>query len=377
MKKKDDLYCALAYHGFGLNSKGHPIPCCQWKYHNFQNIPTLEWWETERYITEVRSRIISDLENGIKHSGCSQCWEEESDGFKSLRQSSNERWKDFESDKSFNVLDIELNLGSLCNLRCSMCGPQASSLWEAEYKLNQEKNKEWHPFVERKSWVDDDRFLDWLTPLLSTCRRINFSGGEPLIVPQIENILDKIIQNGNSDNCSIQVITNGTKISKNLLEKFKLFHEINLVISLEGVGEKNNYIRFPSKWNNILNNIKALKNLGNVIISVNHVLQHSSVYSLPDLVKFCFDNNFYININSVQGKREFQFDSVPPKDLLNFIQWAESSNWLYKDIKNPILNLKSIEFNPATYRRFRKYISYIDSINGTDWDSTFCPSPID
>lgn len=374
--KREPIYCSLAYNGFALKQNGSPSPCCQWKLRDVKNIPILKWWETDRYINEVRSRIISDLENGIEHSGCSQCWNDEKNSIKSLRQKSNE-WIVNTSNNEYNVIHLEVNLGILCNLRCIMCGPNASSLWETEYKTGSEKTKFWFNNFQKQSWVDDPKFLSWITPFLKNARYINFAGGEPLIVPQFESVIDIIISLGREKQVQLTMNTNLTKLPKKLLEKLSKFKNVNIMVSLEGFGKKNDYLRFPSKWEDIESNIDSLFNYPNFTVGIHHTIQHSSVYALPELIKFYYSkkfNSFYTN--TVQGKLQLELEGVPKKDMDNFITWAKSIESI-PEIKNLIPRLESVQFDPVVHQKFKQYINYIDSINGTDWNSTFCPSSID
>lgn len=373
----EPIYCRLAYNGFALRHNGSPSPCCQWKFHDVKSLPTIQWWETDRYTKEIRSKIINDLKNGIKHIGCNQCWEDESSGLKSYRQISNEIYSHQKEIEDFKVLDLELNLGTLCNLRCIMCGPYASSLWETEYKLNTEKSKFWHFTFDKKSWVDDPKFFEWLTPFLSTVNRINFSGGEPFIIPQFETIIKNIISINREKDIKITMNTNLTKLSKTLLNNLNKFKKVNIMISLEGIGTKNNYLRFPSKWEEIEKNINLLFEYSNFEVAIHHTIQHSSVYTLPELIDFFHSKNFhYFHTNTVQGKLQLELEGVPKKDMDNFTKWAKLNESI-PVIKNLIPRLESVQFNLEIHKKFRQYIDYIDSINETDWDSTFCPSSID
>ena len=49
----------------------------------------------------------------------------------------NKQFKDLEHNNLPQHLDLDLS--NFCNLKCTMCGPYASSQWSAEAKKNQEK----------------------------------------------------------------------------------------------------------------------------------------------------------------------------------------------------------------------------------------------
>jgi organic radical activating enzyme len=381
-----NLYCALAKHGLGINNQGYLTPCCQW-YARDADLPELSWQETDRYITEVRHQIVSELADGTPHRGCRHCWHEESLGYKSMRLDWNPRIAeqvDLEElgSKHNHVLDIELCLGNFCNLRCMMCGPFASSQWEVIYKKNQDQAKTWWTLPEQKAaWWEQPGFIEWLTPSLETCLRVNLTGGEPLLIPQTEAIIDKIIELGRADEINLQISSNLTKVSDSILSKLSRFKTVHISVSLEGVGDKNDYVRYPAKWSDIVDNIQRVRQQGSsgIRIGVNHTFQHASAYSFAELAEWCWQNRLDLHLTSVHGHRQLTMPGVPPIDLEKLIKWAETANWLGTPgwpnlIKQYVLGLKDTEFDADIYRQFREYAAFIDATNGTSWDETFRPS---
>jgi len=381
-----NLYCALAKHGLGINNQGYLTPCCQW-YARDAALPELPWQETERYIQEVRYKIVSELDAGIQHTGCRHCWHEEKLGYKSMRLDWNPRIAekiDLESiqHEHNHVLDIELCLGNFCNLRCMMCGPYASSQWETIYKKNQEQARQWWTLPEQKAaWWEQPGFIEWLTPHLKTCLRINLTGGEPLLIPQTETIIDRIIELGREKEITLQISSNLTKLSDSILEKLSKFQTVFLSVSLEGTEHMNDYVRYPAKWTDIQANIEKIKQRGsrNISVSINHTFQHASVYSIPALIEFCWKNKMHFHLTSVHGHQQLTIPGVPPQDLARLISWTKSTAWLNtpgwpQSVKQYILGLEGTEFDPAIYQRFREYVAFIDATNHTDWNQTFCPS---
>ena len=85
---------------------------------------------------------------------------------------------------------------------------------------------------------------------------ILFQGGEPFIGRHVFEFIDRISKNLRPK-IKISFVTNATVVPQNvrtILEGFK-----QVAISIEGCGKVNNYIRWPSKYEDIENNIKISK----------------------------------------------------------------------------------------------------------------------
>ena len=380
-----DLYCVLAEHGLGVNNQGHLAPCCQWQAHQLEGA-VVKWYDSQRFDDVVRPRIVSDLRAGIKHAGCSHCWQEEALNHKSMRLIWNSRIPSqavAQAQQHNDVLDIELSLGNKCNLRCIMCGPYASSQWETALQKNPRKLARWQiTNKDREEWWEQPGFVEWLRPMLATALRIDITGGEPLILPQTLDILQHIIDLDRGDSIHVQFNTNLTRVNDSVMCLLSKLKRVSLIISLEGIGEKNNYLRYPAKWSDIEDNlVKIRKNLPRCYLGVNHTLQHTSVYSLPDLAYWCYDNDLMLHLTTVQGMRPLSIKGTPPQDLERFLKWTQEFCWpghrsnLYADlVKDYVQSLGAVTFDIEEYRNFRDYIAVIDEINDMAYDEIFCPS---
>jgi sulfatase maturation enzyme AslB (radical SAM superfamily) len=354
-------------------------PCCQFKtkYESPQSRQNFD-----QYQTEFKPKLIRELEQGNKIASCSHCWDEEKIGYSSLRLDSNYRYKD--ADHGLDTYDLELRLGNHCNLACIMCSSHASSLWYTELTtkkdiFNTVQSIAGHPLVEPvKPYWEDPGFLEFLRPHLVTARRINVSGGEPLILPMTLEFLELLIELGRTD-VILQFTTNFTRISDRMIEKLKLFKNLDLIISLEGIGLMNEYLRYPSRWAEIEDNIRRFNASGNVTLRrIHHVLQHTSAYALPPLVEWCQQNNMHLTLTYVQGNQSLTPQSIPPNDLVKFINWARDTSFmtdrLWSPIQSAILNLENTQFDEELFVQFRQYISALDQSRGTNYDAIFNPA---
>ena len=323
----DPLRCSLTYHGLKVGLDGDISPCCQYlSSDNFGEYKPVLFTEFDRYQREVQQRIHDDAEAGIRHEKCKVCWREEDLGLKSLRQQSNESYGHRSADKvdkNNKILHVQYLISNVCNLKCIMCSPWCSSLISAERTKHSEKFQKLKMVISQrhKEYCETEEFYEFSKHALKDVNTFRMTGGEPFINPSTVRVLEDI---ENKDQVNLSFNTNFTDLPDPLIAVLKKFKSVFLNVSLEGVGDKNYYIRYPSKWQNILDNFIKLKaELPDANIQLHHTIQHTSVYALPELVEFARSNNFPIHFNTNQGETWLNLDSVPPRDFNLFVHWAK------------------------------------------------------
>jgi len=376
MTVDNSVNCVATYNSISVNPDGSIEPCCQYK--RDIRIDPIKFTEFDKYQNTVQRYLHQDAAAGVSHPGCKKCWAEESAGWKSLRQSFNEWYlPDASSEISTDnpIYDVELRLGNFCNLKCIMCNPHASSSISAERSQNSKKFQSINiatENIQHDHYWESTEFLEFSTKLFKDARRVNITGGEPFIIPEILKIIDRLLPK--KDTVILSFNTNLTKVSDKLINSLIPFKRLIIHVSLEGVGPMNDYLRFPSNWNDILENfIKIKTQLPNAHISVNHTFQHTSIYSLPDLVEFCATYKLALQLTSVQGDDRLTINSVPPEDISKFKTWATTARYLWDDSLRPqVLGLiDTCKYNPVLHKQYVDYISVLDEIRGTDYYKVF------
>jgi len=378
--------CKLTYFGISLNQDGTLDPCCQ--YTNPPEFQRIHFSKFAQFHNTVRQRMHDDAVNDIQHAGCAKCWREESVGWTTLRQFADNWYPDPEYFSDQNPIHhVELRLGNFCNLKCVMCGPGSSSSVQVEQQLHQAAFKKigMHyvkPNI-KEYWNTEfgvpfqiEQWVDFSDQLFRDVRRVNITGGEPFIIPEVLNILDRLMLK--KDSVTVSFDTNLTRVSESLLHRLEQFKNLEIVVSLEGTGAMNNYLRYPSDWEEIKNNIELIANrLPQAHVSVNHTLQHASAYSLPALVEFCHDQNLSLHTTMIQGMPHMTLASVPPEDLEKFINWVNTTDCLRSELKNFLQNvIKDIQFDIGLHQKFIDYISVLDNIRKNNYNKVFNPSKV-
>ena len=118
------------------------------------------------------------------------------------------------SSSSYDVDQIRLLLTDICNAKCSGCHNEGQSITGARMSLD---------------WLSN--FMSLISPL--SIREIVLSGGEPLLHPDLEDIIHIIRSHSN---CFLSINTNGL-VSNRLLSIYPLVDEVKLHVESSSPSE--------------------------------------------------------------------------------------------------------------------------------------------
>jgi glutamate-1-semialdehyde 2,1-aminomutase len=126
------------------------------------------------------------------------------------------------------------------------------------------------------------------------------TGGEPTLIEHNFKFMQECIDQNRSD-ILLFFNTNCTNINKKFLSLIEQFKEININASLDGTGIVNDYIRSPSKWEQISSNIEKLAQLPNVNLGVTPTVQIYNIFNLVDILTWVdtlnvqYDKNIFVD----------------------------------------------------------------------------------
>ena len=269
---------------------------------------TIEQVWNSKFMRDTRLQLLNDQ----VPTSCTKCFQEEVNGITSKRQWETEVWNeqlDIDGIVSTTAEDgslpvsipyFDLRLGNLCQLKCVMCSPHDSSSWIKDWKLQYPKYKS----IELKqdqgwdskydyTWYQKGSFLDTMKEQAQFIKELYFAGGEPLLIPEHYKILQFMVDTGNAGNCMLRYNSNGLELPEKLLELWSHFKEVRFNFSIDAVGDKNHYIRYPSDWNTIVQNLHILDNTpDNIIVNIACAVQLLNIMYLPELAKWKLSQNF-------------------------------------------------------------------------------------
>jgi molybdenum cofactor biosynthesis enzyme MoaA len=335
---------------------------------------------------QMRNTRLEMLRGEIPAS-CRKCFEEESKGIKSKRNWETEVWsKRLDIDSIVlqtkrdgtvppNIPYFDLRLGNMCNLKCIMCSPHDSSSWIKDWKLQypKYKNKDlkqdqgWDPSFDY-AWYKKSMFLNSVKGQAQNIKELYFAGGEPLMIPEHYTILEFMVAEGHAKKCVLRYNSNGTDISDKLLDLWKHFKEVKFNFSIDAVGEKNDYIRYPSNWDSLVSNMHKLDNTNkNVTVNMACAVQLLNVGSLVELAEWKIDQNFKKINAAPYGAGVIGLHLVYLPSYLNI-------KVLPKDIKKQVSHSISTFANSYNTKEFinnkygkQRWLGLVDYMNSEDW----------
>lgn len=195
------------------------------------------------------------------------------------------------SDGTLNFAEMEptyldIRFGNLCNLKCRTCSPGFSSAIAAEHnKINQLNLPVLHSLSQEA--IED------IYSKLDTVKSIYLAGGEPLLEENNVKLLNYLIENNLTPELNYNTnLTTITFKNLNYFELWKHFPKIELTVSIDGYKEVNDYIRFGSNYDKLIENIKTIKeNVPHARIVINTVASNMSMHSLTELGKNLIQHN--------------------------------------------------------------------------------------
>lgn len=251
------------------------------------------------YLKSVRT----DMLNGIPVKGCNKCYQAEKNNSKSYRQENINLYKNnttfikkieqsIKGDIQPTVEYFDLRYGNLCNLSCRSCYPGASSQFNKDV-IELKENTDIHKFhninlTDFNSWYETEIFENNIQSQLSNITDYYCTGGEPTLIEKNFEILNKMIITGNSVNCTLKINTNLTNTKRDFYSLFKSFKKVILMMSIDGYGDMQEYLRYPSRWSVITNNIEKLlsMDLSNLKLIITPVIQKTNLGYITELFEY-------------------------------------------------------------------------------------------
>ena len=331
-KQKNEIYnssmCPIPWTHIGVQQNGDYRICCQAIYKPFgkleENNKLLNVQTTDidiaRNHTELKSLRLQMLKNQ-RPSMCKLCYNEEQLGLSSKRKFMLLKYDTYnyqaltKEDGTIDTTDfplryIDLRFGNLCNLKCRYCGPGDSSLWyddfvqsndtnvinyygSKEYNLVKVNNK-WEIDSLDFQWYEDEKFWNTMKRMIPYIDRYYFTGGEPTINKTHYDLLQLIIDFGYSDNVTLEYNSNMVAIPDKLYAQWDHFQEVVIGCSIDGYQEYANYLRYPSKWDDLEENLNVLGYRSNKRISgsISTTINVFNILNFLELSKWLLTKNY-------------------------------------------------------------------------------------
>lgn len=429
MNIDDKNFCVVPFVQLNTRGKGDPRVCCSiggLDYGIPKNL-TLNELNTDTYNgkTEVfnlahdpiddlwNSKFMQDFRmkmlNGESIPNCEFCHRMEASGLTSKRIGKNKRF--LEKTRPFlekyykenGYVDImpqwwEIRLSTKCNLSCIMCTPGLSSMMYKEYS-KWEKQGKLIPMMKGsldiaknsgEEYLSKSKyFKDQIHKNLQNVLYMEFRGGEVFADADSIKFIKEITQTEYAKNIQLDISTNATLITDEVVELLNKFAGGTLRFSIDAYNQEDEYIRYHTNWNSVLesmtNSRRLHKNWG---FLTQTTVQSLNCLSMDKLIEF-FDSyikednsqRFYLGFTTVRGKDYLRHEMVSLEDRKKQIEKLENlRNRLYifnehnnKEHYNTALNmlistLSTKEYNNAELnKREHEYFKTLTKLRNIDY----------
>lgn len=271
------------------------------------------------------------------------------------------------------ILSLDLRVGHQCNLRCSMCFPGESSRWYKDYELITGYKTFWVDGREYDldiknadfDWVRSEEKVNALVNAGRYITKINFGGGEPLMIKHCHSLVKKLVDAGYAKNIELEYSTNLTTFPDEMWEVWSKFKEVKFCCSIDAYGEANEAIRYPSNWNTVESNLNMLDNTpDNISAFTSTTISTLSLEHWADFMLWV-DSKKYKKINSTSHNFCASHPVYNPKSLsVTILEKADFDNIIkiQKDkINSSTSNIKEIMLDKINF--YEKFYNHIENAN--------------
>ena len=247
----NNFYCAAPWRGLHINVRGDVKTCCAG---NPNMLGNLNNQRIEEILDGPKLQEIREsLRQGIPHqqycSGCIQRERQGGDSERSWHNSVNTEFDYINAGLKYEyptIIDVRWN--TTCNLSCNYCGPKDSSKWASLQKISVSSDTR-HYYTE---------VCDFIEKHYDQVKEVALVGGEPLLLPENERLLDVI-----PPDCIVTLITNlSNPLEDNrIFKKLSQRQRVGWSISFDNLGDRFEYVRYGASWKLMLHNLDLIQDL--------------------------------------------------------------------------------------------------------------------
>ena len=393
-------FCMLPWVHMHAFPDGRAYPCCLADYWHpvgdLRKSTMAEVWNQEPY-RKLRKNMISET----KSKECSKCYEQEQNGFFSMRNDANRNYGHHieevdatladGTNPEFKIRYWDVRFSNLCNFRCRSCGPIFSSNWYQDHVKMYGKKPDVlgrdMAVIEYTAGNEDDMIAQMM-PHVPHLEQVYFAGGEPLIMKEHYYLLEKLIEAGKTD-VRIQYNTNFSELAfkdKHVFEYWKHFKNVSVGASLDASGARAELMRKGTDWVQAVDNRKRMQaEVPHVDFYISATISAMNVLHVLDFhrewTELGLINAKDFNVNICQSPEWYRVDIFPEefkRDVIvpayeQHIAWLKPQDNLKRatnGIRSTLNLLKSTD-QSHLWPRFVEECAKLDAVRQEDFWATF------
>lgn len=337
---------------------------------------------------------------------CRHCLKEETNGGQSERLRSfvempQDRLGHFIKSKQVAEFEVRIKFSNLCNLSCRSCSPFESSTFARI------TNNVVNEFFETDI-SDSEQHWDFITNAIMQKHNryqhffVHFIGGETLIQPGMTKLLSWMCEQGIAEKINLRLTTAMTVNPRDeLMELLSRFKSVDILLSIDSVGENYSYIRWPARFEKIERNLDTLISYKNQMTIVKGRKVMRPIWKCAVSPVFSLNNIFYIDdwlnywcdwyeqrgfvfhnyaANLVDQTEHLDVQALPQRyrpelakklqqclDHRIFKQWPDQMRGIYNFIVTTVGELDTAPDNDQLWKKYLNHTAYFDQKTKMDF----------
>ena len=378
----NSMSCPLPFIHLNIKPNKTTTSCwrCLENHGDYSKKSLLEIWHSKEW-QDFRQQHI----NNERPIGCRSCWEMEDAGIKSTRQTAIEQYADVAY-----ILDppapkeIEMRFGNLCNLQCRHCSPKYSSQWMTQIKKHKTLHDNMRLFDDMSYDVSINELPDTtvkeLKQIAPTLRLIKITGGEPLMHPMHQEMLNSL--KGHEQNIELEYNTNLHILNDDIIKSWKKFKRVICRVSIDADEKTFSYMRtngniktLIQNWNDLVTKMQTQIENKQFDLHATCTINVLNVVRIKEILKFFISLGSKLHVSFVQYPRMLDICNLPDflkNKVINDCKWMienidlqDYSHWRFSD---------KDYLNKCTYQNIEnlhKVIKWINKEKNCNFDEQF------
>ncbi len=289
----------------------------------------------------------------------------------------------------WNPTTLDIRFGNLCNMKCVHCGPNYSNQWYEDWVGHYGMNAPWgfgHRAIKLErnqhgkvinpkevKWWESDIWWQKFDEMLPTLEHIYLTGGEPMIVPAHDEMLDRIIASGRAKEIYLDYDTNLSVVNDKIARRWEHFKHVEIAGSMDASHEHYEFIRYGGKWDTFSNNVKRIKEYekdGVVrLYRLTSCTQPSTLYTMLRSEAWCQEVGVPFQIRFIDSPLMHSIMSLPKSAKEEVIEYYSK----YDTVTSKLIqewtqdHLDEKYEHPEDVKKYVQLMDYLDGARGTRW----------
>lgn len=318
--KNNKAICILPWVHEFKDIGGNTGPCCY-----------ADSFKDNESIETVRKMML----DGDKPDICSKCYEREQKTNFSPRIIETNDWL-----KKFGTPDIEhpkleyadIRYNPVCNLKCKMCGPASSTLWQKEKGITININKENQNYIHKL----DKKVL----------KKVYLAGGEPTYIKDYLEFLNAL--HLVNPYCEVIINTNLKRLPDGWKQIIKKFENLTIICSCDAIGILGTYVRYPLWFSEFEQNVKWVSENANYL-QFHLVASNLTAHKLHETCTWMTQYSKNIQLSALDSPQIFSEYAVPSEHREIYV------NEIKKLLKFPVSITSAVGFRSEIQHLIKRY----------------------